>query len=115
VATQTTNQGAVVEAFVGQELLAAARKDSRPQLHYWVREKKGALAEVDYLIARDSAVIPIEAKSGSSKKTVSMRQFLAEKTQHHAGWHVALHSFGRRDKIIELPFYALFAAAKNWR
>lgn len=59
------HQGKVIEHLVGQELLA-----SEAGLHYqpqwWVREKKDAQAEVDFLITVEGIIVPVEVKSGAT-------------------------------------------------
>ena len=58
-------QGKVIEHMVGQELLAAENS-----LHYkpqwWTREKKDSMAEVDFLVAVQGQIIPVEVKAGAT-------------------------------------------------
>lgn len=58
-------QGKVIEHMVGQELLATERA-LHYQPHWWVREKKDSLAEVDFLVPVDGKIIPIEVKAGAA-------------------------------------------------
>jgi len=67
--------GGLFEALSGQELLAADSRRRRP-LFFWVREEKGACAELDFLIQEGSRLIPIEVKSGSHGSLKSLHQFL---------------------------------------
>jgi len=64
-------QGTFIEHWIGQELLA---NNSSPlaELHFWVRDKKGSSAEVDYIIQHQGAIIPIEVKSGRTGKLKSL-------------------------------------------
>ena len=73
------NGGAVVEAFVGQELLAYSQPWARHELHYWHREARSSNAEVDYLLALGTSVVPVEVKSGATGRLRSLRAFLDEK------------------------------------
>lgn len=50
------NQGALVEAFVGQELLAYSDPNSKANLYYWQRESHNSNAEVDYLIEKNCII-----------------------------------------------------------
>ena len=50
-----------------------------PRLNYYVREKKGSEAEIDYLIQHVSGIIPVEVKSGASGSLKSLHQFMAER------------------------------------
>ena len=76
------NRGAVAEQIVGQEMLAAGPIWEEHQLFYWMREKKTASAEVDYLTSRGTTVIPVEVKAGSTGRLKSLHVFLHEKGCH---------------------------------
>lgn len=73
------NAGAVAEQFVGQHLLYASAWYEKPQLYYWVREKKSASAEVDYVITHNAIPLPIEVKAGKTGALRSLHYFLQEK------------------------------------
>jgi hypothetical protein len=73
------NSGAICEQFIGQHLLFSRHFYQEPELHYWVREKKGASSEVDYLIAEGSNIIPIEIKAGKTGSLKSLHMFIKEK------------------------------------
>lgn len=64
--TDVAHRGALAEQLVGQELNASdlARADS--ELVYWLRDKRGSNAEIDYVVAHQGKIIPIEVKSGES-------------------------------------------------
>lgn len=65
-------KGALAEQFVGQELLAHGQEE----LFYWAREAKSSSAEVDYLVAKDGAVIPVEVKNSASGRLKSLHALL---------------------------------------
>src|SRR5205807_1246426 len=73
------NGGNLAEQFVGQELVAYAKPFQRCILYYWEKEKKGADAEVDFVIEQGSHIIPIEVKAGPKGRLRSLRQFMLEK------------------------------------
>lgn len=73
------NSGALAEQFVGQHLLHSQPFYIDPQLHYWVRQERGAAAEVDYVIEHGPHVVPVEVKSGSTGSLKSLRVFMQEK------------------------------------
>ena len=73
------NGGAICEQFIGQHLLFSQQSYREPEVHYWVREKKGSSAEVDYVIAEDTAIVPIEVKAGKSGTLKSLHLFFREK------------------------------------
>ncbi|MGE0018959.1 MAG: ATP-binding protein [Draconibacterium sp.] len=66
--------GQMAEQFVGQEL----RYKYGELLHYWSREAKSSSAEVDYLIEKNGAILPVEVKSGKSGKLKSLHLLLSE-------------------------------------
>ncbi len=68
----TIYQGAMAEQFVGQEILAAQNSS----LYYWARSAKGSTAEVDYLVAIDGMVVPVEVKSGPAGRLRSLHLLL---------------------------------------
>ena len=73
------NNGALAEQFVGQHLLYGGPSYEKPQLFYWNREQKSASAEVDYLIAHEDKVVPVEVKAGKTGTLKSLQVFVAEK------------------------------------
>jgi len=79
--TETTdimlvNSGAVCEQFVGQHLLYRRAPYREPELHYWTRQKPSSNAEVDYLIAVGTQILPIEIKAGTTGTLRSLHQFV---------------------------------------
>ena len=73
------NAGAVCEQFVGQHLLHAGEPYEEPDLHCWIRQKKGSSAEVDYVISVGEKVVPVEVKAGKTGALKSLQLFLREK------------------------------------
>ena len=73
------NEGAVSEQFVGQHLLYSGQLFEEPELYFWAREKRNALAEVDYVISDGPTIIPIEVKAGKTGTLKSLHMFLSEK------------------------------------
>lgn len=68
-------RGALAEQFVGQEL-AASLPGGEP--HWWKREAKNSMAELDYLVELHNGIQPIEVKSGSSGSLKSLHQLLKD-------------------------------------
>jgi hypothetical protein len=111
------NKGNILEAFVGQELLAYAPPSQTPNLYYWSREERGHQAEVDYLFVHNSNVIPLEVKAGHHRQyrqSKSLKVFLGEKKQSPMGIQVSPMNFSIQNifkteekQIIHLPFYFL--------
>ncbi len=70
------NEGPLAEQFVGQHL-RHLHPGRRPELHYWLREGRSGNAEVDFLVAIDDKVVPVEVKSGAAGAMRSLHQFIA--------------------------------------
>lgn len=108
---ELVNRGTVAEAFVGQELLCYASPKWKQSLHFWKREAKGAMAEVDYLFEHGGSVIPIEVKSGHGSTLRSMHQFLSEHPKSKYGIRFSSQSFSTQDKLLSKPLYAVATLA----
>ena len=102
------NRGEIAEAFTGQEILAYSDPFLKKKLFYWIREKKSSSAEVDYIEALNSQVVPIEVKSGKSGSLKSLQQFLKEKEHSNYGIHFSLNNFYKKNRIEGMPLYAVF-------
>lgn len=71
----TVYNGTVIEHLTGQEILTT-HYSSLKALHFWVREKKTSMAEVDYLYAFDAKLIPVEVKAGVEGKLKSLHLYM---------------------------------------
>jgi len=90
----------------GRESLNLPYITGQPSLYYWAREAKNSSAELDYLIQKESAVIPIEVKSGSTGRMKSMRMFM-EKYQVRRGIKVSQAPYESENQIVSLPLYSI--------
>ncbi len=70
------NQGGISEQLVAQLLRTIEPNYKDPSLYYWLREEKGAQAEIDYLVQHEGRIIPIEVKSGSTGSLKSLHYFM---------------------------------------
>ena len=100
------NAGSQAEQFVGQELLAYTSVYEEPQLYYWERDKKGAMAEVDYVLQIGSKIIPVEVKAGTTGSLKSLAQFFLEK-QVPFGVRISQHPLSFHEKILSVPLYLI--------
>lgn len=100
------NSGSLAEQFVGQELLAYADPHLSTELFYWERDKKGSMAEVDYIVQAGTFIIPIEVKAGTTGSLRSMTQFLEEKKQPF-GVRISQHSLSFHDGVLTIPLYLI--------
>lgn len=73
------NSGGMAEQLVGQLLRTVTPAYIPPSIYYWQRGKKGAEAEIDYIIQHENQVIPIEVKAGTTGALKSLHQFMKEK------------------------------------
>jgi len=103
----TINKGNLAEQFAGTEILKYANPQTRAQLYYWHREKRGSNAEVDYMIQKSDKIIPVEIKSGKQGKMQSMWLFINEKKPDY-GIRISLENFSKYDKILVYPLYAIW-------
>ncbi len=103
-------QGQLAEQFVAQELIASqsAGISTQTQLYYWSRSAPNAQAEVDFLMAKDGRIYPIEVKSGPSGKLRSLHLFLKTYSHCTEGWVLqdAPYQELPEQKLIFWPLYA---------
>ncbi len=105
------NQGDVIEAFVGQELLCYSMSYGKTNLHFWKRDKRGSQAEVDYLYPLKGTIVPIEAKSTDGNTLKSMRIFLNEHPKSPYGIRFSSLNYSLFEKIDSRPLYAISSIA----
>ena len=101
------NKGALVESFVGQELLAYSSDYIRTDLYYWHRDKPGSNAEVDYLIQLNEEIIPVEVKSGKGTTLKSLHLFLENKPKSPFGVRFSIQPYSILNKLHSYPLYAI--------
>lgn len=123
--TELVNEGGLAEQFIGQHLLNLDDGRQTPELHYWLREGKANNAEVDYVIARNGRIYPVEVKAGKSGSLKSLHQYLQQKGSRFA-FRFDLNPPGRQEleaairvsgtqnqtkqvsySLISLPLYAV--------
>lgn len=76
---ELVNEGPVAEQFIGQHLLDLLMNRGSENLYYWLREGKGNNAEVDYLMAFNGKIVPVEVKAGATGSLKSLHQLMGEK------------------------------------
>lgn len=106
-AAEFINKGSLVEAFVGQELLAYTSPHSKNNLYYWHKEAGTRQAEIDYLIELNRTVIPVEVKAGSGRTLKSLQQFLETHSASPYGIRCSTQNYSVHEKIHSYPLYAL--------
>jgi len=101
------NKGSLVEAFVGQELLAYASPHSKNNAYYWHKEGAAGQAEIDYLLQIDAHVIPIEVKSGLGRTLKSINTFLSTHVKSPYGIRFSTQNYSIHNNIHSYPLYAI--------
>ena len=113
--------GLVIEHVVGQELMTVQRDTQNPLL-FWVRDKTGSSAELDFLFKTEDSMIPIEVKSGGAGKLKSLMQYLENSETSKAvrlsqsPYSVEEHTLpsGKRFTLINLPYYLASKVEMYW-
>ena len=116
-AEDLVNKGGLTEIVLGWELVKYNNPRTQHDLYYWENTAEGTRSEVDYIIARNLKVLPIECKSGTSGKMKSLYEFMRQKHLSNA-IRCSLENFarlenqGKKDdnmvKIVEiLPLFAV--------
>ncbi len=105
-------RGMAAEQIVAQEL-KALNFDVEAKRNYWLRNKRGSNAEIDFVLVHQGRIIPIEVKSGHNAHLKSLHQFMNE-TNHDCGVRIWSGNFsidsvktisGKTFRLINLPFY----------
>ena len=99
-----TYNGALAEQFVAQELAASLGSD---EPHWWKRDARNAQAEVDFMVALDGGVQPIEVKSGAAGRLKSLHQLMKEYPSVMDAVIFSSAPFGeiREQRLRFLPIY----------
>ena len=99
------NKGGLAELSAGLALVASQDPKSAAGLHYWQRDSRAGNAEIDYVAAFGSRIVPVEVKAGTKGSMQSLRVFLAEKRLPF-GVRLSLENFGSLPDVRILPLYA---------
>ncbi len=110
---QFVNKGELVEAFVGQELLAYANPFKKYSLFYWHRTARSSEAEVDYLVQIKEQIVPLEVKSGAGSTLKSMQSFLEGHAASPYGIRFSTLNYSLWQKIQSYPLYAVAKAVSG--
>jgi len=79
---QLVNEGAIASSSSASIYKNCSRK-TLTELTYWLREGRASNAEVDFVMAFESQIVPIEVKAGGRGSLRSLHQFVGEK---HVRW-----------------------------
>ena len=101
----TEYKGSFTEIFVMQQLVA---KGFAP--YYWSKEQ--ADGELDFIIQKDSKLIPIEVKAEENVRSRSLSQFIKDHPEYK-GLRISMRGFQEQDWMINIPLYAINIYMKN--
>ena len=101
------NKGSVVEALVGQEMLAYDDPYMKKNLYYWQRQARGSEAEIDYVLQQKNTIIPVEVKSGAGTTLRSLQSFLESHPSTEYGVRFSTQNYSEFQKIKSFPLYAV--------
>lgn len=95
----TEFKGALTEQYVFQQL------HKTKDLFYW--SKSNSQQEVDFIMQRDNALLPIECKAEENLKSKSLKSFISEYGIQHA-IKVSMKPYHDSDEVIEnIPLYMI--------
>ena len=112
----STWRGYAAEQIVAQELRVVLDRHYRDEQYFWVRNKKGANAEVDYVWQYGQHIIPIEVKAGTNSHLRSLHSFINNSQNTNIAIRVwsgeyfvqetkTPAPFNKPFRLINLPFY----------
>lgn len=96
----TTYNGAFVENYVAQQLVAS----NMQTLYYWKSES--AKTEIDFLYEHKGSVFPLEVKAGINPKSKSLSSF-AKRFDPSILLRSTLLNMKKDHKIVNIPLYAV--------
>lgn len=110
-------QGAIAEQVVAQELRVLFNELYVRNLNFWVRDKQGSNAGVDFIWQQGTHLIPIEVKAGHNAHLRSLHSFMDLSSESVAvriwSGSYSMDSVatpqGKEFKLINLPFYYIAA------
>ncbi len=111
-----TWRGMAAEQIVYQELNSLNFEVGLKQ-NYWMRNKRGSTAEVDFIQLFNGNIIPVEVKSGHNAHLKSIHQFMND-TNHDIAIRIWSGNYsidqvktitGKEFRLINLPFYLISA------
>lgn len=94
----TEFKGALTEQYVLQQLIA----NQEHPVFYWVAEK--GTAEVDFVLQRKQAVIPIEVKAEENLKAKSLKVYV-DKFQPEQAVRFSMVDYREQDWLVNVPLY----------
>lgn len=111
-----TWRGRAAEQIVAQELRIVHDRHYKENQYFWVRDKKGTTAEVDFIWQEETSIVPIEVKTGTNAHLRSLHTFVNNSTSNVTAIRVWNGEFSIQDittpapaekpfRLINIPFY----------
>lgn len=111
-----TWRGRAAEHIVAQELRVVLDRHYREQQYFWIRDKKGSTAEVDFVWQEGTNLVPIEVKAGTNAHLRSLHTFVNNSNGQVVAVRVWSGPLSIQDietpapdkkpfRLINLPFY----------
>ena len=111
-----TWRGRAAEHIVAQELRVVLDRHFREHQYFWIRDKKGSVAEVDFVWQEGTDIIPIEVKAGTNSHLRSLHTFVNNCERRVVAvriWSGPLSvqdietpsPYNKPFRLINLPFY----------
>lgn len=106
-------KGAIAEQIVAQELRVLLNNAHIEHLNFWIRNKKGSNAEVDFIWQQGTHIIPIEVKSGTNAHLRSIQSFM-DLSAGNTAVRIWSEKYsvdtvrtpkGKSFKLLNIPFY----------
>jgi len=91
-------KGALTEQYVLQQLITT---QDNP-VFYWATEK--GTAEIDFIVQRKQAVIPIEVKAEENLKAKSLKVYI-EQFQPEQAIRFSMADYREQDWMVNVPLY----------
>lgn len=91
-------KGAITESYVAEQFKAKGY-----DLFYW----KDNASEVDFLLQKESEIIPIEVKASTNTRSRSLKEYIR---QYHPKYSIRISkkNFGMSEGIKSVPLYAVY-------
>lgn len=111
-----TWRGRAAEQIVAQELRVLLDMDFKERQFYWVRDKQGSTAEIDFVWQLNSQIIPIEVKTGTNSHMRSLHSYVSNADSYVTAVRVWSGEYSIQDittpapenrpyRLINVPFY----------
>lgn len=95
-------KGALTEQYVMQQL----KTNKQLAVYYWSADS--SRGEIDFLLQRDSDIIPVEVKAEENLQAKSLRSFV-ERNQGLHGMRLSMSPYREQDWMTNYPLYAVEA------